>query len=216
MELSGRPDSRRPHGHETLLSYYHHLRDAHEERHGNTDDFVLDADDCMKLQLESVQFYHRRISWLEIEEFAAAMDDADHNLSIMDLIDEYASDGTYRDIFLQYRPFVMVHRTMAEARLHWERKEYDEALEALDKTSEEIREFHRERGHDEMSGESGEIAYLERLAEEMSKTRPLSLEQRLENELNEAVEGEEFERAAQLRDELTDLRKNLPNIVDPL
>ncbi|MDP6124316.1 MAG: hypothetical protein QGH20_01005, partial [Candidatus Latescibacteria bacterium] len=58
MELSGRPDSRRPHGHETLLSYYHHLRDAHEERHGNTDDFVLDADDCMKLQLESVQFYH--------------------------------------------------------------------------------------------------------------------------------------------------------------
>ena len=60
MDVTGRPDGQQPEGYESLLHYYK----AQAKKRG-TEDFVLDSESCMALQMEALQYYHRRISFLE-------------------------------------------------------------------------------------------------------------------------------------------------------
>ena len=72
MDVTGRPDGQRPHGYESLLHYY-----RAEAQASDTEEFVLDAETCMTLQMEALQYYHRRISFLEIGEYHNAKKDAE-------------------------------------------------------------------------------------------------------------------------------------------
>lgn len=208
MEVTGRPDGKRPHGYETILEYYQSMALQSEGRAGNDAEFQLSEEDCMKLQLESMQFYHRRISWLELGEYQAAEKDADHNLRIIEFAVKYAQTDQLRETFTQWKPFILVHRTMARARMAWEQKHFDEAISHIEEGIESIADTYREQGREDAIESSGEIAYLRKWAHEIDQTRPLTLEQRLERELAEAVSREMFERAAVLRDRLQMLRQN--------
>ena len=206
MEETGRPDGKRPFGHETMLAHVEKLLRTYVEVEGSESGFQMTDDDCNRLQIESMQFYHRRISWLALAEYAGAEADAIHNLRIIELVDAHAPSDHWRDAFVQWRPFVLLHRTVARARQAWAKQAYDDAMKLIDEGINEITEVYRARGREEDSESGNEIAYLKKWAEEIEETRPLSLEERLERELNQAVELEEFERAAGLRDRLTRLR----------
>ena len=205
METSGRPDGMRPHGQDTLLDHYRNLLLEHRGHDGG--EFSLTEEDCVKLQLESMQFYHRRISWLELGDYRAAERDADHNLQIISMVGEHAQTDQLRETFVQWKPFILVHRTMARARHAWEQREFDRAIGHIDDGIEAISEAYRSHGRTDSIEESGEIAYLRKWAEEIDQARPLSLEQRLERELDEAIRSEAFERAAVLRDRLKGLNE---------
>lgn len=205
METSGRPDGMRPHGQDTLLDHYRNLLLEHRGHDGG--DFHLTEEDCVKLQLESMQFYHRRISWLELGDYRAAERDADHNLQIISMVGEHAQTDQLRETFVQWKPFVLVHRTMAKARQAWERGDHDDALARIEEGVQQIGDAYRDQGREDAVENSGEIAYLRKWAEEIDHTRPLTLEQRLERELDQAVTNEAFERAATLRDRLRTVRE---------
>ncbi len=207
MEGTGRPDGKRPYGHATMLEHYEVLLNQHKERTGGEEDFQLDEEDCMKLQLESMQFYFRRISWLELGEYRDAEKDADHNLRIVSVVGNFGQTEQLREMFVQWKPFILVHRTMARARHAWEQREFDRAIGHIDDGIEAISEAYRSHGRTDSIEESGEIAYLRKWAEEIDQARPLSLEQRLERELDEAIRSEAFERAAVLRDRLKGLNE---------
>ena len=210
METTGRPDGRRPYGHETMLDYYQSLLRAERERSGSDEDFELSEEDCLKLQFESTQFYHRRVSWLELGDYRASERDAEHNLRIIEFVVAYAQTDQLRETFTQWKPFILVHRTMARARYAWERRRFDEAIRSIREGIEAIAEAYREQGREDAGEASGEITYLRKWAEEIDQARPLTLEQRLERELDEAVSSEAFERAALLRDRLSVLRQHRP------
>lgn len=195
METEGRPDGTRPYGEESLLDYYQTLL---EER--GAEQFELDPEDCARLRMESMQYYHRRISFFELREYAAAARDAEHNLRIMDLINEYAREKSDRAASEQYRAFVLMHRTQALTSVLLERKDFEGALRHIDEGIEEIERFLREYGREEMIGETQELRFLRRWREEIQKNKPRSLRDELEKRLQEAVEREEYERAAKLRD----------------
>ncbi len=207
MEATGRPDGKRPYGHETMLEYYQVILRQHRERTGSEDDFQLDEEDCMKLQLESMQFYFRRISWLELGEYREAEKDAEHNLVIVGVVGTFGQTEQLREMFVQWKPFILVHRTMARARYAWEQREFDKAIRHIDEGIGAITEAYRSHGREDSVEESGEIAYLRKWAEEINQAKPLSLGQRLERELDEAIRSEAFERAAVLRDRLKGLSK---------
>jgi protein-arginine kinase activator protein McsA len=95
---------------------------------------------------------------------------------------------------------------MARARQAWESKDFDEAISRVNEGIEEISEIYREQGREDASESSGEIAYLRKWKEEIDQTRPLTLAQRIERELTEAISEENFERAATLRDRLQAIR----------
>lgn len=208
MEVTGRPDGKRPFGHDTVLDYYNSTLREKLESGEQEAGFRLSEEDCMKLQVESMQFYHRRVGWLELGEYAAAERDAEHNLRIIELVAKYAQTDQLREMFTQWKPFILVHRTMARARRAWEQKQFDEAITRIEEGIEAITATYRDQGREDAADSSGEVAYLRKWADEIAQTRPLSLEQRLERELNEAVAREMFERAAILRDRLQTLRRS--------
>ena len=70
-------------------------------------------------------------------------------------------------------------------------------LEELEDLDDETFEFERSRS----------LSALKELAAQIQKNRPMSQLEQLENQLRRAIERQEFERAAQLRDKIRDLRK---------
>ena len=205
MEATGRPDGKRPHGFDTLLAHYRAMLESDHVVSEGENDFTLNEEECVKLQLESMQFYHRRISWLELGEYSAAEADAQHNLDIITFVTEHAQTDQLKEMFVQWKPFVLVHRTMARARKAWEKSEFDRAIEIIEEGVGDIAQAYRDQGREDAVENAGEIAFLRKWAEEIDQTRPLSLRQRLERELDSAVADEAFERAAVIRDRLRDM-----------
>src|SRR5690348_10258357 len=58
MEMTGRPDGQTPFGCASLLEHYEKVA-ARCASDGKGEIFRLTGDDCMKLQQEGIQFYHR-------------------------------------------------------------------------------------------------------------------------------------------------------------
>ena len=114
LTWSGRPDGTRPHDRESLLDHYERAR-AQWEGEENEEAFTLSHQDCWALGQEAMQYYWRRISFFELKEYARAQEDAEHNLAILDMCQDYAEHDEDRQIADQYRVFVTSHRIQARA-----------------------------------------------------------------------------------------------------
>jgi len=206
MEITGRPDGDRPHGYESLLHYYRAEATASEEREKGS--FTLDSDACLELQMEALQYYHRRITFLEIGEYEKGKRDAERNLQLFDFVKLYAAEEDDRMAMEQYRPFVIGHRVRAGVLQKLEDDEYDGALKEIEEGIDEVREFLADVGRPDLIDESEEIAFLKDWADEIRKDRPKTLSQNLKEQLKEAVDTEDFEKAAELRDRLRTISGN--------
>ena len=213
LHISGRPDGRSPFGFPTLLDY-HLDRAKRELKQGDGDRFELSHPECRELQREAMQFYHRRVSWMRLGEFAQAAADAEHNLAIMDLLRERASD---REDWLeseQYRAFVMSHLARARALDLLNQNQREAAIDALDEGIETIEAiFRQDYERPELVDHNTDLQGLRDLRRSLIERphspvgiRRESERERLMRELAAAVEQEEYERAAQLRDALEQLR----------
>ena len=78
MNAEGRPDGKRPYGYLSLFEYYQARLYKHLAAHEGSDDgFRLKAEDCGKLQLEALQYHHRYICLLQLEDYAGVIRDAE-------------------------------------------------------------------------------------------------------------------------------------------
>ncbi|HCK08732.1 MAG TPA: hypothetical protein DHW45_02585 [Candidatus Latescibacteria bacterium] len=204
MEISDRPDGQRPHGYESLLTYY---QAQAADKSKKNEEFSVDVETCMMLQLEALQYYHRRISFLELEDYERAKRDAERNLSLFDFVKEYASDDEDKIAFEQNRPFVIGHRVRASALLKLESDDYDGALTDIEEGIEEIQSLFTEFDRPDLMDDSEEVEFLREWANEIRQDRPRSLKQDLSDQLKEAVAIEDFEKAAELRDRITEMAK---------
>ena len=202
MEISDRPDGQRPHGYESLLTYY---QAQAADKSKKNEEFSVDVETCMMLQLEALQYYHRRISFLELEDYERAKRDAERNLSLFDFVKEYASDDEDKIAFEQNRPFVIGHRVRASGLLKLESDDY--ALTDIEEGIEEIQSLFTEFDRPDLMDDSEEVEFLREWANEIRQDRPRSLKQDLSDQLKEAVAIEDFEKAAELRDRITEMAK---------
>ena len=175
MEVDGRPDGTRPFGETSLLAHYLKKLARYRAEHGMDQGFSLDEEDCQALRREMIQYYHRRISLLELREFERAASDAEHNLQVMDLIKRYASREEDRRASEGVRPFVLMHRTQARAMLMLQRQDYDGALQEVRDGIEQIEAFLVEHGLEEMIPRARELAFLRNWAERIRKVRPKNI-----------------------------------------
>ncbi|RKY63180.1 MAG: hypothetical protein DRP99_04555, partial [Candidatus Latescibacterota bacterium] len=81
-------------------------------------------------------------------------------------------------------------------------EDYDGALEEVEEAIEQIKSFFKEHGREELMEESQELKVLEEWKEELKTKRPKGAREWLEEQLRLAVEREEYEKAARLRDQL--------------
>jgi hypothetical protein len=205
MEVEGRPDGKRPHGRESLLEYQEERLQRFEERHGIREGFELTAEECADLKQEAMQYYYRYLSLFHLSDYTGVVRDTARNVRAFNLIREYAAEESDRMSLEQFRPYVMMMSTRARACISLEEKDFDRALQQIEHGVESIEEFFREIEREELVENCREIAFLRDWSERIRNNRPLSPEEKLRRELRLAVEAEDYERAAKLRDEIREM-----------
>jgi len=117
MEIDGRPDGVRPHGHESLLEFYETQLADHLRRHGTELGFHLNPAQCQALRDEAVMYYHRYLSLFVLEDFTGVVRDTGRNLRLLDLCGKFAEDEQDRLVLEQYRPYITMMNARAQASL---------------------------------------------------------------------------------------------------
>ena len=85
-------------------------------------------------------------------------------------------------------------------------KDYSTAVQQIESGIARIREFYRKHERADMLEQCGEVTWLKNWLEQVFTLRPISQRERLERDLNEAVTNEDYEKAAQVRDALRNLK----------
>jgi hypothetical protein len=194
LEVTGRPDGTRPKGAET---YLHLLR---RRRAADGRAFELTEHDCEEMDREFLQYYHRRICWLALREFRAAVADADHTLELMDFALAHSPSQPWTASHEQYRCFVLFHRTQAAALAELEASGADAAIEKINHGLDQIRRVLEERGGEDPSDRDEQVAQLVQLKEWLRQEYRIG--RTLEEQLADAVAAEKYELAAELRDQI--------------
>jgi hypothetical protein len=207
MEMTGRPDGRRPHGYESLLEYFETQLAEHRRRHkGSEDGFHLSRNQCQSLRDEAMMYYWRYLSLFVLEDFSGVVRDTARNLRVLDLCGRFAIDEQDQLVLEQYRPYIIMMNTRAQASIESGEKRYADALRTIDAGLVSIKEFFDRFAQDENYSEANEVRVLKRLAREIRKKLPVNPLERLERKLEKAVRDERYEEAARLRDRISEIK----------
>lgn len=204
MDVTGRPDGARPHGFESLLAYHQERARKKEERGGTCQ---LTPDECGALQQEGIQYYHRYISFFQIEDYQGVIRDTQRNLDLFNFVSKHTDKEELTWSFEQFRPYVLMMNTRAKASIELERDDYAAALRQIEQGREKIVAFYNGINTPELAGKSPEIAFLDQWREEVRAKRPLSKLEAMQREMEKAIATEAYERAAELRDAINAHRK---------
>jgi len=201
MELDGRPDGLRPHGFASLL-------EAHEARlrAADPEDFVLSRSACAELMREGVQYYHRYLALFHLQRYDLVVRDTARNLRLFAFVRRHAARPGDKLQFDQYRPYVTMMHARALALQALAREDHAAALRRIDEGIAGIRAFLRDYDQAEHEADCPELRFLLDWRHEVEGERPTGPIERLEQQLERAVDLEQFEEAARLRDQIRRLR----------
>jgi hypothetical protein len=207
MNAHGRPDGKRPSGHPSLFEFFQSRLEQHRRAHdGEDEEFTLGPEECSRLQLEALQYHNRCICLLQLSDFASALRDAERNLALLDFVKRHAESDELAMGLQQFRPQVILNKVRAAASRHLQEDDFSVALRRIEEGIEEIREFLSAHGRAELIEHCPEVQALQHWHEEVGRKRPRTERERLEQDLNDAVEREDYEAAARVRDALRNLK----------
>lgn len=205
-ELEGRPDGRRPAGKESLLD--HHLEQWSKAcESGDASSFQLSKEDCAELFSEGLLYYNRYFQLFRLRDWRRTMRDTERNLRLFDFVRKHASEEEDQNYLERWRPYIVRVHGFARAMLEVESDRPSEALEIILATLRQI------EGMEELDDETFQferrrsLMILKELYEQVGQNLPASETERLEQDLRVAIEAQEFERAAELRDRIRALRR---------
>ncbi len=207
MNAAGRPDGKRPYGHASLLEYFQAKLAKHAAaNHGDAAGFQLTPEDCSRLQMESLQYNHRYICLLELADFAGVERDAARNLAVFEFVTRHAGSEELAWSLLQFQPQLLLILTRARALAVLNGDNHTEAVARIEQGIEALQTFFNEHSRHDLIPLSGEIQALENWRSEITASRPLSPREQLEQALSDAVQQEDYEKAAHMRDALRNLK----------
>ncbi len=209
-ELEGRPDGVRPFESNTYVEHVEQLLKSHILRYGSDLGFEINGEHASQLQAEGALFYYRYVLLFQLNRFERVVRDSEHNLHLCDLLERYCPDEEARNAILQYRPYILrmrgaslalaVHQGDAEGDAVSIARDTIDAIESLDEIDTPAFQFERVRSVNYLQTM---ITRLEGNVDEADGDDPVK---NLELELKEAVESEDYERAASVRDQIRTLR----------
>ncbi len=205
-EMDGRPDGLRPHGMESALD--HHLHRLNQAKFSGCEaDFELSPQECSELFHEGTLYYFRYVRLFQLKDWARTIRDTARNLRAFDFLHRYAQRKEDQQFLEKWRPYILRVNASAAVMQEMEKGAYDQALkvareaigrvESLEELEDDTFELERERS----------VMALRELESQIQKNRPLSELEQLEHQLRRAIDKQEFERAARLRDRIRELRK---------
>jgi hypothetical protein len=197
IETTAKPDGSRPHGHATYLAYLQEQGRLAAKKDGS---LMLSEEQCQEADREFLQYYHRRVCWLALRNYARAMADADHTLALMDFVKGHSPSDEYLQAHEQYRGFVIFQRTQAAAALQVERSAPEKAVDEIRAGLEQLRGFFAAFDMEDEMEEDGMVQHLHKV--EQSLREEYKIEATLHEQLEKAIADEDYEKAARLRDAL--------------
>lgn len=206
MELEGRPDGTRPMGYESLFQMYQVLARDFMEKESTEPRFTLDSEDCAKLQQEAIQYYHRYLGLFQLGDWQRVIRDTQRNLDLFDFVDQYAENKQLAWLFQQFRPYGLMMLTRARAQQSLEQLATVEAHAHVTAGIRLIREFYDRIERHDLASQSQELTFLVNWQRDLEKATPESEQIRLEKALSAAIAREDYETAAQIRDNLKQIK----------
>jgi len=208
MEVTGRPDGSRPHGFESLLEHHEARLNEYQRRNGTDLGFEVSPDDSQALRDESVMYYHRYLAEFVLEEFDTVERDTARNIRVLDLCRRYAREEADRLVLEQYRPYLVMMNTRAQAHSALRSGSLKTALARVNAGLTTIQNIYAENadGDEEAVEESTEASILESLRDEIIARLPADPVEKLERDLEKALREERYEDAAHLRDQMSEVQ----------
>lgn len=211
MFVEGRPDGQRPFGYDSLLEYHEARLDDAEATDagegGGQPRFSLSAEECEELRAEAVQYYHRYMALLVLEDYEGVIRDTTRNLRVIDLCAQHAETEADRAALEQFRPYITMMRARAMASQALKDNEPKAALHAIDEGLDALKQYFAESGEPDSFEQSGEVQMLRGMRDALVPKLPVSQKSELRARLAKALEQENYELAAILRDELRLLKE---------
>ena len=202
-DLDGRPDGRRPDGAVTFLELYRGSIDTAEAA---GDRLELQDRDFENLQNEGILYYQRYLALFQVGFYDRVARDTEHNLEICSILEvHYPSDRRYE--ILQYRPYIRRMNAISRAMMKLADDENTQAARELEKGREDIEALPTVPTP---IFECEKIRSLQHLSQVLTQVNESVEEEhnakgfreRLTEELAKAVDSEDYERAARLRDRI--------------
>jgi hypothetical protein len=195
LETTGRPDGTRPNN---CPTYFDYLRREVRSARREGQSFTMNEEHCQEADREFLQYYHRRICWLALHDYERAIGDADHTLAFMDFVRDHSPGEEYTQAHEQYRGYVLFQRTQAAAASRLEQAKPEDAIDEIRAGLEKLREFFASFDADDQMDEDGMVRHLRKIEASLRETH--GIESTLQEQLDQAIAAEEYERAARLRD----------------
>jgi hypothetical protein len=202
MEMEGRPDGLQPEGFDSLLEQQQDRLRRYVEQTGSPAGFVLTSDECRALREEAVQYYHRYVGLFALGNFAGVVRDTTRNLELFDLCRDFGQTELDRTVLDQFRPPVLMMRARSAAEIAIAAGQPKQALRALDQGLNELRGAFHEIGRAHEFESANEVQLLRGMRDALVPKLPASQKVELQERLRAALDAENYELAAILRDEL--------------
>lgn len=222
MEVDGRPDGTRIEEYDSWLDLHRARQREHDKAHPDGAPYQLETEDCANLLREGVQYYHRYVSFWALKRYEQCARDTERNLRLILFVRDHAKLERDRLQFDQWRPYVAMMHARALATPLIEAGNEEAGLLVIDTGIERIERFLADYDRSDHADQVNELTFLKRWRRAVAGMgrkglpRPEEAEadddpiERLQHELDEAIEAERYEDAANLRDELQRLENPPP------
>jgi hypothetical protein len=203
-ELEGRPDGECPFDSETVLDEFEQRLREYIGQHGDESGFEISHDDFVQIQNEGVLYYYRYLLLFQLNDFERVIRDTNHNLRSCELVEKFVKQPEDRISLLQYKPYIIRVNAVSQALLLLQKGKRTEA-EAMVQAG-----IDRIRGMPELESPTFQferirsVNYL-RSALKQVLEKDFDPADRMKQELQEALDSENYERAAELRDQIRNL-----------
>ena len=205
MELDGRPDGKRPHNQTFAFDYYKETLRRHTSAGAAPEAFKLSAEACQEIFDESKRVYERYVFLLQIQDHARVIRDTERNMEVFRFVNRYAKREEDQTALEKWWPYILRIHAVAKVMVATQNEDFDHATRIISETEEKINGLPEVDAEEFLAEKKRSIKALKELAEEIKGKMPPNRGDALKQELAEAVEQEDFEKAALIRDEIREL-----------
>jgi hypothetical protein len=203
-EIEGRPDGMKPYGLESFLDEIERRLEEHIREEKTDKTFAISHDDFLLLQGEGVLYYYRYLLLFQINDFERVARDTGHNLRICSLVEKYVASEEDRMALLQFKPYIIRMNSVSRSMLLFQRNEKKRARAIIQEAVEYIKELPEIESPAFQFEKVRSINYLKSALKQIDDQNDNSAED-IKRELEFAIQEENYERAAELRDRLKEL-----------